>query len=160
MKYIHAISFFCIVCLSLSCTNKPERPATLLTADRIAAADAAAQQNATTLAATGGVQHYYCANNCAGSGGDAAGTCPTCGTEYTHNQAWHNQNAVSTSTTSNIQDVSTNITPPGQATPEPPQNAAGVWHYTCPNGHSGGAGAATPCSECGTTLVHNTLYHQ
>lgn len=148
----------------MSCTSKPERPASVLTADRIAAADAEAQQNANTLAATGGVQHYYCANNCAGSGGDAAGTCPVCGTEYTHNQAWHNQTqtqpAVSTTTTSNIQDVSTTGVPPSQATPEPAQNAAGVWHYTCPNGHAGGAGGATACSDCGTTLVHNQLYHQ
>lgn len=165
MKFILAITLFSFICFSYSCKGKPERPESLLSADRIAAADAVAQQNANSLATTGAVQHYYCANNCAGSGGDAAGTCPVCGTEYTHNQAWHNQTqpSVSTTTTSNIQDVSTTgLTPPGQAptTPEPAQNAAGVWHYTCPNGHSGGAGSATACSDCGTTLVHNTLYHQ
>ncbi len=44
-------------------------------------------------------------------------------------------------------------------TNEPPQNAQGVWHYTCPNGCAGGAGSATPCANCGTTLVHNTEYH-
>jgi len=42
---------------------------------------------------------------------------------------------------------------------EPAQNAQGVWHYTCPNGHEGGAGNALPCSKCGTTLVHNQAYH-
>lgn len=45
---------------------------------------------------------------------------------------------------------------PGQ---EPPQNAAGVWHYTCPKGCEGGAGAATACAKCGTTLTHNQAYH-
>lgn len=43
--------------------------------------------------------------------------------------------------------------------PEPPQNADGVWHYTCSNGCAGGAGSAAPCAVCGTTLVHNQAYH-
>lgn len=42
---------------------------------------------------------------------------------------------------------------------EPPQNADGVWHYTCPNGCEGGAGSATECSKCGTRLKHNVAYH-
>ncbi|MCU0347919.1 MAG: hypothetical protein MUC59_13345 [Saprospiraceae bacterium] len=47
------------------------------------------------------------------------------------------------------------------ATPaaEPAQNAAGVWHYTCPKGCEGGAGSATACAKCGTTLAHNAAYH-
>jgi hypothetical protein len=46
------------------------------------------------------------------------------------------------------------------ATPiEPPQNASGVWHYTCPKGCKKGGGAAAPCATCGTTLTHNTAYH-
>lgn len=45
------------------------------------------------------------------------------------------------------------------ATPEPAQNAAGVWHYTCSNGCAGGAGAAGTCGTCGGTLAHNTAYH-
>jgi hypothetical protein len=48
-------------------------------------------------------------------------------------------------------------TPP--APTEPPQNASGVWHYTCPKGCKKGGGAATPCATCGVTLVHNTAYH-
>ena len=32
-----------------------------------------------TPVATAGVKHYTCPKNCAGSGGDAAGTCPVCG---------------------------------------------------------------------------------
>ena len=44
--------------------------------------------------------------------------------------------------------------------PEPPQNAKGVWHYTCAKGCAGGAGAAQPCAKCGATLAHNNAYHQ
>lgn len=49
-------------------------------------------------------------------------------------------------------------TPPPPAQ-EPPQNAAGVWHYTCPKGCEGGAGSAVACPKCGTTLAHNQAYH-
>lgn len=42
---------------------------------------------------------------------------------------------------------------------EPAQNAAGTWHYTCPKGCAGGAGAASACAKCGTTLTHNAKYH-
>jgi hypothetical protein len=146
----------------MSCTSKPDRPAAILTPDRIAAANSAEQANAAVLSTAGAVQHYYCANNCPGSGGDAAGTCPVCGSEYSHNQAWHDMqqnNVTTTTTTSDGSGPSVGITPPVQAPTEPPQNAAGVWHYTCPNGHAGGSGSATPCSECGTTLVHNSDYH-
>lgn len=45
------------------------------------------------------------------------------------------------------------------ATTEAAQNAAGVWHYTCPNGDAGGAGSAVACSFCGATLTHNAAYH-
>ncbi len=54
----------------------------------------------------------------------------------------------------------TAATTPPAATAEPAQNAAGVWHYTCPNGCAGGAGSAVPCGTCGTTLAHNAAYHQ
>jgi len=46
--------------------------------------------------------------------------------------------------------------PPSQ---EPAQNAAGVWHFTCPSGCSGGAGAQQACGSCGATLAHNAGYH-
>jgi len=103
--------------------SKPERPAPILTEDRIAAANAAEQQN--SQVASGTIQHYYCANNCEGSGGDAAGTCPVCGSAYEHNQAWHNQNtAPVTTTTSDGISTGVGAVPPTQSTPEPPQNAA------------------------------------
>ncbi|MEK7254953.1 MAG: hypothetical protein AAB316_09425 [Bacteroidota bacterium] len=57
----------------------------------------------------------------------------------------------------------TDLTAPGanpaQKAPEPAQNAAGVWHYTCPKGCAGGAGSAAACAKCGTTLAHNAAYH-
>jgi protein disulfide-isomerase len=43
---------------------------------------------------------------------------------------------------------------------EPPQNAKGVWHYTCPGGCDGGAGKEQPCKGCGKQLRHNAVYHQ
>jgi len=52
--------------------------------------------------------------------------------------------------------------PPASTTPptaEPAQNAAGVWHFTCPAGCEGGAGKAGPCGSCGQTLAHNKAYH-
>lgn len=142
---------FVAILSAFGCNSKPDRPDPILSQERITNANQAATQTLSTAAA--GILHYYCANQCEGSGGDAAGTCPVCGTEYTHNQAWHdaqNQNAAAGG-------AGANITQP--TAPEPPQNSAGVWHYTCPNGHTGGSGSATACSECGTTLVHNQAYH-
>ena len=43
---------------------------------------------------------------------------------------------------------------------EAARNSIGVWHYTCPNGCADGAGNAIPCPKCGTTLVHNSVYHE
>ncbi|MCB0686297.1 MAG: hypothetical protein KDC53_07225 [Saprospiraceae bacterium] len=102
------------------------------------------------LSAAGSVQHYICPNNCQGSGGASAGTCPVCGSEYQHNQAYHTQQAANQGATQS---------PSTSTTPEPAQNAAGVWHYTCPNGCSGGAGSAGKCASCGGDLAHNTAYH-
>lgn len=68
------------------------------------------------------------------------------------------QNQPTPATTPAAPNVATTpATPPPTA--EPAQNAEGIWHYTCPNGHTGGAGSATACAECGTTLVHNSVYH-
>ena len=103
-----------------------------------------------------GVQHYYCTNNCAGSGGDSQGNCPVCGTAYEHNAAFHNTAAAPTATTA---PAPTNAPPGAPAMPEPAQNAAGVWHYTCSNGCAGGGARATACGTCGSELAHNTAYH-
>ena len=61
--------------------------------------------------------------------------------------------------TAPLVDPATTQTPPPPKTPEPPQNAEGVWHYTCPSGCAGGGGVAGPCATCGATLAHNTAYH-
>jgi ribosomal protein S27E len=99
-----------------------------------------------------GVWHYTCPKGCEGGGGSAV-PCSNCGTTLVHNQGYHG--ATNTST----QPLGQN---PVQAQPkpaEPAQNANGVWHYTCPNGCSGGGGSASPCSSCGATLAHNQAYH-
>jgi len=75
-------------------------------------------------------------------------------------------NGTETTTTIPNEQSSITATPANPGTPpttpppaEPAQNAEGIWHYTCPNGCAGGAGAASPCPKCGTTLVHNGVYH-
>ena len=99
---------------------------------------------------SGGVKHYICPNNCAGSGGEAQGTCPTCGSAYQHNAAYHNQ--------SNTPATDGSQLPP--QSPEPAMNAAGVYHYVCSAGCEGGAGAQGNCAGCGAALTHNAAYHQ
>jgi hypothetical protein len=98
-----------------------------------------------------GVWHYTCNAGCAGGAG-AAGACATCGGALAHNSAYHPK-PDSKPTNSPI------TTTPPAAEPEPAQNAAGVWHYTCSTGCSGGAGLASACSTCGGTLAHNSAYH-
>ncbi|MFZ1256800.1 MAG: hypothetical protein WAR77_10620 [Saprospiraceae bacterium] len=52
-----------------------------------------------------------------------------------------------------------NVTPPATATPEAPQNAKGVWHFTCSKGCPGGAGTQSNCAKCNNPLTHNPAYH-
>ncbi|GAA5221277.1 hypothetical protein GCM10025777_19070 [Membranihabitans marinus] len=119
-----------------------------------------------------------CTNNCVGSGGPAAGNCPVCGTAYVHNDAYHTidqdiQNMQQQGNPSqslspgnlkpsvfNSPQTQTTIRNQPPKAPEPAQNAAGVWHYTCANGCAGGGGSAVACSTCGSTLAHNQAYHQ
>lgn len=61
-------------------------------------------------------------------------------------------------TTPAASDIQVNPTP-AQASPEPAQNALGVWHFTCPKGCAGGGGAQGPCPKCGGPLQHNPAYH-
>ncbi len=101
-----------------------------------------------------GVWHYTCAKGCAGGAGTAQ-ACAKCGATLVHNKAYHENEAPATKTNP-APGAGTAATPK----PEPPQNAKGVWHYTCPDGCAGGAGSATPCAKCGKTLAHNAAYHQ
>ena len=124
-----------------------------------------------------GVWHYTCPKGCAGGGGSAT-PCASCGATLAHNQAYHGTPPVTTGlpttpppTTNGKAPISPILTNPnaGQTTTqpltippkanEPAQNAAGVWHYTCSAGCSGGAGSAIACASCGKTLVHNQAYH-
>jgi len=102
-----------------------------------------------TTASGEAVPHYICPN---GHGGNAAkGTCPQCGAELAHNQAYHNQPSTTPTTP---------ITPTQPATNAATgQNAAGVWHYICNNGCEGGTGSAGNCPGCGNPLAHNQAYH-
>ena len=122
--------------------EKLQRPSSILSdaekAQRQAQIDLPTVPSGGTVA--GGVKHYICPNG--HDGADAQGNCVICGAVLQHNQAFHDQPAQQ----------------PTQGA-EPPQNAAGVWHYICPNGHDGGAGSAVACTQCGATLVHNTAYH-
>ena len=148
MKLLGNLFMVAILAMAISCSNdnssnlgpapQPINPNAVTT-----------QPNAAVPGAQAVVQHYICPNNCANSGGPTAGTCPVCGTAYMHNAAYHNQPGA---TNNNPQ----NATP---QTPSPAQNAAGVYHYTCPSGHEGGAGSAQPCAVCGAMLVHNQAYH-
>lgn len=102
-----------------------------------------------------GVWHYTCRTGCAGGAGSAV-KCETCGNFLAHNTTYHAK-ANSTTDTSPFATPAPTTRP--ATTPEPAQNAAGVWHYTCTKGHAGGAGSAVACKTCSTTLTHNKAYH-
>lgn len=103
-----------------------------------------------------GVWHYTCRIGCAGGAGSAV-KCGNCGNILVHNTTYHaNANSAT-------QSSAPFATPPpatkATTPPEPAQNAAGVWHYTCAKGHAGGSGSAKACGTCGETLAHNKAYH-
>ncbi len=116
-----------------------------------------------------GLWHYTCPKGCKGGSGSAT-PCATCGTTLVHSQAYHG--TPSTSTTGNPTATApppsntpgapgqSSITMPNPSKAEPPQNAAGVWHYTCPGGCAGGGGSAVACAKCGKMTEHNKSYHQ
>lgn len=177
------LGFLLILALA-SCSDKPDRPSSVLTQSQIDAANARAATAANSAAITppasqtpeppqnaAGVWHYTCSNGCSGGSGSAT-ACATCGSTLVHNTIYHNTPAATTpigattagagATTAGAAATTgfpTTITPPVQQTPEPAQNAAGVWHYTCSSGCAGGAGSAIACATCGSTLVHNQGYH-
>ena len=162
MKTIYTIIFSCLLVGIFSCGSGPDQdvrnqarqsldvPQSWTPAAQNPIANTPPPTTNTNTAAVSGVNHYICPNNCEGSGGSTQVSCPVCGTQYVHNAAYHNQPTPSTTTTT---------TPSTQTTPEPAQNAAGVWHYTCPAGCEGGGGSAVACASCGATLAHNAAYH-
>ena len=184
MRILSVLFAFSLL-LSIGCKNAPERPDAILdenyepivpsnTPPPAANATAEPPQNAQ------GVWHYICNNGCAGGGGSAV-ACATCGSTLVHNQAYHtpaggtptaaptaattNPGATPMGSITNPVVNGVNATPPPTAAtppkaPEPPQNANGVWHYICNNGCAGGGGSAIACATCGSTLAHNSAYHQ
>lgn len=109
-----------------------------------------------------GVYHYICPDGHAG-GGAGEGACAQCGKALVHNQAYHDAPPATTPSAASgpaVGNVLDNVTlPTPDNLPEPAQNLAGVWHYTCNNGCAGGAGSAIACTNCGSTLAHNAAYH-
>ena len=162
--------------LFTACQNTPSRPEAILDANyepTVPTTSTAITSESGTTAEppqnAAGVWHYTCTTGCSGGTGSAS-PCATCGQTLVHNTQYHDtQGASNTSNvTSNDGGISMAnplagaMTPPATTTtktPEPPQNADGVWHYICDAGCAGGAGSATACSSCGKTLAHNTAYH-
>jgi hypothetical protein len=106
-----------------------------------------------------GVWHYTCSKGCAGGGGSAA-PCAKCGTVLAHNTKYHGDVPTPAPSTSVTPGANQTVAAPPTPKPEPPQNAKGVWHYTCADGCAGGGGAIAPCTKCSKPLAHNPVYHQ
>ena len=119
--------------------------------------------------AAGSEFHYICANNCEGSGANAAGKCPVCGEELVHNTAFHSGDQGSANSAPQIigadDNFSSKITPLGDpgtsapATAAPAASGGSGFHYTCSAGCGGGGDAQGACPSCGEALVHNAAYH-
>ena len=147
MKYLSTNSSVLLLVAALvmlACSNNESPSGTNTTTP---ATPAVPLQNTTAAA---GVDHYTCPNGHAGAA--AAGNCAVCGVALEHNQAYHNNQPATTP------NISTTPTTPTTTAATPAQNAAGEYHYACPNGHAGAA-AAGSCAVCGTALAHNQAYH-
>ena len=158
MKFSHflVLGLFIAALFSTSCANQSEEDVRNQAVESVNVPAPSAPGAPAAATNASGVMHYTCPKNCVGSGGAAAGTCPVCVSEYVHNQAFHDTPGATDAAPTTITPTTTPGTPP---TPEPAQNSAGVWHYTCGNGCAGGAGAAGTCPKCGGALAHNAAYH-
>lgn len=110
--------------------------------------------------------HYICANNCEGSGANAAGSCSVCGEELIHNTAFHSGDPGAANNSPQMLDgddnsFSSKINPigdPESSTPAASSGGSG-FHYTCSAGCGGGASDQGACPSCGAELVHNAAFH-
>jgi hypothetical protein len=105
------------------------------------------------------VPHYICANNCENSNSSTAGVCKTCNEPLSHNEAFHAQDFLKNGPLNVPKYESGRNQSTTNQTPTPAQNSQGIFHYTCPNGCTGGAGSAGKCNVCGNDLEHNQAYH-
>jgi hypothetical protein len=169
MKLSHVLLFaFISTFLSLTACKDSKTDAATETPTSTTPEGATGQDPATlntgstdAAGATGGKEsHYKCTTAGCNGTGDAQGKCPVCGAELVHNQAFHSATptAPGTSPANPVQINPTN-SPAATATPPSAQNAKGVYHYTCPKGHEGGAALAGNCAKCGEALTHNQAYH-
>ncbi|GGH45680.1 hypothetical protein IA57_10095 [Mangrovimonas yunxiaonensis] len=153
MKYFKTFIVLCLCLTSFfSCKDEAKTAAPKEESTKTTATTPSKPKQTNTTENKNIVYHYTCDKGC-NSGSNSAGMCSVCGSILTHNPAYHNtQKAAPTNTSSSPFATPTN-TPSGQ-------NAAGLWHYTCSNGCSGGSGSAGNCSSCGNALAHNAAYHQ
>ena len=165
-KLAHFLGYAFVATLSLqACQNNNSADSTkLATEEAIGQPGATAPADPAAPAASNeppqnaaGVWHYTCPKGCTGGAG-AASPCSQCGTTLVHNQTYHGASQPAAAPTATTTGGTTAAAPQGKN--EPPQNAKGVWHYTCPKGCAGGSGAASPCPQCGTAMTHNSVYHQ
>lgn len=163
LSQLLTLSILCTVVLFTACNNDSDvRDAAreaLPEATAATATPSAPAAPAATPSTNPNEPHYKCPNNCAGGVGDGAGNCPVCGTALAHNQAYHNNPTPSATPSTTITPGTPNATPASEAN-SPAQNAAGVFHYTCPKGCAGGAAGAGSCATCGAALAHNADYHK
>ncbi len=154
MKWTSTFVIAILAMFSLACSNDktPQRPQQVIPpTNQPAPASNNPSANVPPAQSTNaaGVYHYICPNGDPGGSG-SSGTCATCGATLIHNQAFH-----ANANTNNNPDIQQ---PTVNQPANPPQNAAGEYHYTCPNGHAG-SGSAGTCASCGATLAHNQAYH-
>lgn len=163
LKFLFVLSLLTVV----ACNSAPERPAPLLDPNYVSPAATSASTFPTKAPEPAqnslGVWHYTCPNGHSGGSGSAT-ACGDCGTTLVHNTIYHDAPAPTTTTSTLVPSGSEgiNVTPnavPNAKTLEPAQNSDGVWHYTCSNACSGGAGSAIACASCGNILAHNSSYH-
>jgi hypothetical protein len=166
---LYKVIFSLSLLVLISCFNEPNRPDSMLDQNTPTEGTVItstqpqptpATPNPTPAQNADGVWHYTCADGCEG-GAATATACAGCGKTLVHNKAYHNNANTPTTTPTTSPTITTTPTSPPiqQPTTAPAQNAAGVWHYTCADGCSGGAGTQTACGGCGKTLVHNKAYH-
>lgn len=164
MKLSHVL-FFALISTVISFTackdNKTDASTETPTTTSPVGADGQ-QPGTLSTGATGSTEaHFKCPTaGCTGTG-EAQGKCSVCGAELVHNQAFHNEApGAPGSSPANPVQVNPNNSPAATTAPQAAQNAKGVYHYTCPKGHEGGAAAAGNCAKCGEALTHNKAFHE